>query len=132
MAEKKTVSTIESYSAQLDAEGKKVLEEFRLLMKKIAPNCTEKISYGMPSFDQDGLIVWFAVWKTHYGLYPFAKAIEVFAKDLTKYKTSKGCIQFPAGKPLPKKLITDIVTYRLKENKEKMLQKAAKKKTIKR
>ncbi|MDZ7647298.1 MAG: hypothetical protein U5K54_09005 [Cytophagales bacterium] len=42
-----------------------------------------------------------------------------FKKELSKYETSKGTIQFPFGKALPLKLISDIVKYRVMVNEEK-------------
>lgn len=114
-----TLSTIDDYGSQLDEKGQTALEEFRILMKKIVPQCAEKMSYGMPAFDYKGILVWFAVWKTHYGFYPSAKPIVVFNAQLKNYKTSKGCIQLPMDKPLPKKLITEIVKFRVQENLEK-------------
>lgn len=121
------IDSIDAYSAGLNAEGKAALEEIRMLAAKLIPNCTERMSYGMPGFDSNGIIIWFAVWKSHFGLYPKAKALEVLAPKLKNYKTSKGCIQFPAGQALPLKIITEIIKYRLKEHKEELAAKAAKK-----
>lgn len=125
---KQEILTVNDYSATLDANGKAALEEIRMLASKLIPNCEERMSYGMPGFAGDGIIFWFAVWKSHYGFYPKAKALVVFADKLKPYKTSKGCVQFPADKALPTKLISDLIKYRLKENAE---EKAAKKKTTK-
>jgi len=121
------IDSVDAYSAGLNPEGKAALEQVRLLAAKLIPNCTERMSYGMPGFDSNGIIFWFAVWKTHFGLYPKAKALEVLAPKLKNYKTSKGCVQFPAGQALPIKVISEIIKFRLKEHKEELAAKADKK-----
>ena len=125
------IDSIDAYSSGLNSEGKAAVEQVRLLAAKLIPNCSERMSYGMPSFESNGIIFWFAVWKTHFGLYPKAKALEVLAPKLKNYKTSKGCVQFPSGQALPIKLITEIIKFRLKEHKEELVAKAAKKKASK-
>ena len=125
------IDSIDAYSAGLNFEAKAALEQVRLLAAKLIPNCSERMSYGMPSFDSNGIIFWFGVWKSHFGLYPKSKALEVLAPKLKNYKTSKGCVQFPAGQALPIKIITEIIKYRLKEHNEELTAKAAKKKAAK-
>jgi uncharacterized protein YdhG (YjbR/CyaY superfamily) len=63
--------------------------------------------------------VHFAAYKNHIGFYPTPSGIEAFKKDLAKYKTSKGAIQFLIEEKLPFDLIEKIVKFRVKENKEK-------------
>jgi uncharacterized protein YdhG (YjbR/CyaY superfamily) len=113
-------SNIDEYIAAQEDDRKPVLQQFRKIIKAAAPKAVEVISYGMPAFKQGSVLVYFAAMKEHYGFYPTSKPIEVFKDKLKPYKTSKGAIQFPADGPLPVKLITAIVKYRLKEvtNKE--------------
>lgn len=108
-------STIDEYIAAQSDDRKAALQQFRKIIKAAAPKAEEVISYGMPAFKQDTVLVYFAAMKEHYGFYPTTKPIEIFKDKLKPYKTSKGAIQFPAHKPLPEKLITEIVKYRLKE-----------------
>jgi uncharacterized protein YdhG (YjbR/CyaY superfamily) len=84
-----------------------------------ATTAEEVISYNMPAFKQNGILVWFAGYKNHIGFYPSSTPIKLFKEQLTKYKTSKGAIQFPIDKPLPLALITKIVKFRIKQNSEK-------------
>ena len=123
-------STIDEYIAAQDENKKPVLQQFRKIIKAAAPKAEEVISYGMPAFKQGSVLVYFAAMKEHYGFYPTTKPIEVFKDKLKAYKTSKGAIQFPADNPLPEKLITEIVKYRLKEvgNKEQLMPSAKAKK----
>lgn len=108
-------ATIDEYITAQDNDKKAVLHQFKRIIKSAAPKAEEVISYGMPAFKQGSVLVYFAAMKEHYGFYPTSKPIEVFKDKLKPYKTSKGAIQFPADKPLPEKLITEIVKYRLKE-----------------
>ena len=92
------------------------LQEIRTIVKTHAPLAQEVISYGMPAFKLNGILIWFAVHTKHIGFYPKASAIEVFASELVDYKTSKGAIQFPMNKAFPTELITKIIQFRIKEN----------------
>ncbi|HYJ63890.1 MAG TPA: DUF1801 domain-containing protein [Parafilimonas sp.] len=107
--------TIDEYIAAQEDDRKSVLRQFRKIIKAAAPKAEEVISYGMPAFKQGSVLVYFSAMKEHYGFYPTSKPIEIFKDKLKPYKTSKGAIQFPVDKPIPEKLIIEIVKYRLKE-----------------
>jgi uncharacterized protein YdhG (YjbR/CyaY superfamily) len=96
-----------------------ILSELRTVIQKAAPKATEKISWGMPTFYLNGNLVHFAAHKNHIGFYPAPSAITRFARDLKKYKTSKGAVQFPLTQPLPTNLIVKIVEFRVNENLQK-------------
>ncbi len=112
-------TTIDAYIEAQDENIQPLLYKMRAIIKKAAPNATEVISYSMPAFKLYKILVYFACYKKHIGFYPHAEPIKVFANKLVKYKTSKGAIQFPIDKPLPVKLITEIVKFRVKEDVEK-------------
>ncbi len=111
---------IDEYIARFPKETQKMLEQFRLTVKKAAPQAEEAISYGMPAFKLNGMLVWFAAHTAHIGFYPRASGIEAFKKELSAYKQSKGAVQFPLGDPLPLGLITKIVKFRIAENLERV------------
>jgi len=119
--------TIDEYIAAQPLEKRASLEKIRSIIQKAAPKATEVISYGMPAFKQDGILVYFAAFKNHYGFFPTASPIVIFKKELVTYKTSKGAIQFPTDKPIPIKLIQAIVKLRITQNKEKTAFKTGKK-----
>lgn len=121
------IETIDDYIAAQPLEKRASLEKLRIIIQKAAPKATEVISYGMPAFKQEGILVYFAAFRNHYGFFPTASPIIVFKKELLPYKTSKGAIQFPVEKPLPVKLIQAIVKYRITQNKEKAAIKTGKK-----
>jgi len=95
----------------------------RSIIRKAAPKATEAIKYGMPTFVFHGNLVHFAACKNHVGFYPAPSGILAFQKELVGYSCSKGAIQLPLDRPLPVKLITGIVKFRVAENQEKALKK---------
>lgn len=95
----------------------------RLTIGKAAPDAKETISYSIPAFQQDGILVWFAAFKNHVGFYPGASGIAHFKKELSRFKNAKGSVQFPHDKPLPLALIGRIVRYRVSEQKRKQSKK---------
>ncbi|PJZ53167.1 iron chaperone [Leptospira adleri] len=111
--------TIDEYIACFPKEIQKMLSEMRNLIKKSAPMAKEKISYNMPAFAYNGNLVYFAAFKKHIGFYPTSSATKVFENELAPYKFSKGAIQFPLDKNLPKTLISKIVKFRVEENQSK-------------
>jgi uncharacterized protein YdhG (YjbR/CyaY superfamily) len=108
----------DEYIIVFPKETQKMLEQLRKTRKKAAPDAIEDIGYGMPAFRQNGRLLYYAAFKNHIGLYPMATGIEAFKTELTDYKWAKGSIQFPLHKPLPLKLITLIVKFRVLENLE--------------
>ncbi|MFZ5976981.1 MULTISPECIES: DUF1801 domain-containing protein [Hydrotalea] len=110
---------IDEYHASQSAGIRKVLEQLRQGIKQVAPQATDTISYGMPAFKQNKVLVYYAVHKAHIGFYPTSNPIVHFKKELEKYSTSKGAIQFPIGKPLPMALIKKIVKFRVEEDAKK-------------
>lgn len=109
------IKNIDDYIAAQPIEKRVTLQKLRKIIQKAAPKATEVISYSMPAFKQESILVFFAAFKNHYGFFPTSKPIEFFKKELLPYKTSKGGIQFPIDKPLPSKLIQAIVKLRIRQ-----------------
>jgi uncharacterized protein YdhG (YjbR/CyaY superfamily) len=108
--------TIDEYISAFPPDIQKKLNKMRLTIQKAAPDATEKISYRMPSFTFNGMLVYFAAFKNHIGFYPFTSAIEEFKSELSGFKCSKGTVQFPNDKPIPLQLIARMVKFRVREN----------------
>ncbi len=121
-------NSIYDYILQFPPDIQEVLTELRRVIKEAAPEAKEKISWGMPTFVLEGNLVHFAAYKKHIGFYPGDSGIEAFKKDIEKYKSSKGAVQFPIGEPMPYELISRIVKYRAVENKKLAEDKLKKKK----
>jgi uncharacterized protein YdhG (YjbR/CyaY superfamily) len=110
---------IDRYIAEFPNHIQEKMEELRAIIKKTAPKTEEVISYKMPAFKQNGILVYFAGYKTHVGFYPTGSGIEAFKDEFGEYKWSKGAVQFPLDEPLPKKLIERIVKFRMKDDAER-------------
>ncbi|TPG34006.1 iron chaperone [Flavobacterium pectinovorum] len=117
--ETKKPENIDEYIGAFPNDVQEILEKIRMTIQKAAPNAKEKISYSMPAFEQNGIVVYFAAFKNHIGLYALPSGHEAFAAELSKYKSGKGSVQFPLNEPMPFELITKIVKFRVKENLEK-------------
>jgi uncharacterized protein YdhG (YjbR/CyaY superfamily) len=113
------VTNVDDYISGFPKDTQALLKQLRTVIKKAVPDAEELISYQMPAYKYFGVLVYFAGYKKHIGFYPTALGIERFKKELSPYKGAKGSVQFPLDKPLPLELITRIVTFRAKENKEK-------------
>ena len=110
---------IDRYIAGFPENIQMKLDEIRAIIRKAAPDAEEVISYKMPAYKQNGILVYFAGYAKHIGFYPTSSPIKVFEKDLAKYTWSKGAVQFPLDKKLPAALITKMVKYRIAETNAK-------------
>jgi uncharacterized protein YdhG (YjbR/CyaY superfamily) len=110
--------SVDEYLSYYPEEVQNKLESLRSAIKKAAPKAIETISYNIPAYKQASVLVYFAAYKNHIGFYPTSSGVREFKDQLTKYKVSKGAIQFPIDKPLPLGLIAKIVKFRAKEDSE--------------
>lgn len=108
--------TITEYINAAPKEARAKLREMRSCIRKAAPGATESIKWGMPAFSYQRILVMFAAFKNHIGFFPTPSAVKAFEKNLSKYKSGKGSIQFPMEKPLPLSLIRKIAEFRVRES----------------
>lgn len=111
--------TVDAYISAFPAKIQKLLKQMRAAIKKAAPQAEELISYNMPAYKQNGMLVYFAAFEHHIGFYPTASGIQQFKKEIADFKNSKGAVQFPLEEPLPLGLIAKIVKFRVSENNAK-------------
>jgi len=105
---------VEKYIENFPEEVQQRLTKMREIIKELAPEASERICMGIPTYDLHGKwLVHFAGFRKHIGFYPQPEGITAFKEKLTQYKTSKGTIQLPLNKPLPEELIREIVNYRV-------------------
>jgi uncharacterized protein YdhG (YjbR/CyaY superfamily) len=117
--DKKQSKTIDEYIKSFPPDVQDILQKIRQTIRTAAPGAEETISYQIPAFKQNGVLVYFAAFKEHIGFFPTSSGINAFKKELAPYKTSKGTVQFPIEKPIPYDLVKKIVMFRVKENLEK-------------
>jgi uncharacterized protein YdhG (YjbR/CyaY superfamily) len=116
---KTNFTSIDEYIATFPNKTQKILKELRATIKAAAPNAEEKISYQMPTFFLNGNLIHFAAFKNHIGIYPAPSGVEAFKKEISRYQGAKGSIRLPINEPMPLKLITRIVKFRVAENLQK-------------
>jgi len=121
----KKFKNIDNYIADFPEDVQIILEKVRATVQQAAPKAKETIKYGMPTFVLNGNLVHFAAFKNHIGFYPAPTGIDAFIKELEVFRTGKGTIQFPIGKPIPFNLITKVVKFRVEENFKKAKRKPA-------
>ena len=122
-------ASVDEYIGTFPKDIQKILEEVRRTIKAAAPDAREKISYQIAAFELNGKnLIHFAGWKNHISMYPIPSGSDAFNKKVSKYAAGKGTLQFPLDKPLPLKLITEIVTLRIENNLAKAEIKSGKKK----
>ncbi len=116
----KVAKTPDEYLARLPEPARSTLQHVRKVIWSVVPKeTTEVISYRIPMFKFNGMLVGYAAFKNHCSLFPTGSGVlDQFEKDLRGYRTSKGTIQFPPDKALPDALIKKIVKARVAENKE--------------
>jgi uncharacterized protein YdhG (YjbR/CyaY superfamily) len=112
--------TVDGYFALIPGPARTRLGELRTIIRAAAPKgAVECIHYLMPSIEYKGAVVCYAAFKNHLSLFPMnAQLTTDLGKEAGEYRTSKGTLQFPLDKPLPKALITKIVKMRAAQNKE--------------
>ncbi|MDR0486316.1 MAG: DUF1801 domain-containing protein [Elusimicrobiota bacterium] len=127
---KRQIKTIDEYIETFEPKIQKTLKEIRKFIKKEAPQASEKISFGLPSFYLNGNLLHFAAFKNHYGFFPSPSGIYAFEKELIPYRAGKGSLHFPLDQPIPWAIIKKITQFRVKENLDKAQKKKNENKTI--
>ena len=113
---KKAPESIDEYIGTFPKEIRSKLESIRKAVKEEAPDAKEVISYGMPAFKLNRVLVYFAAQQKHIGFYPTASGISAFEEELSQFKHSKGAVQFPIDEPVPLELVRKVVRFRVKED----------------
>ena len=107
---------IDAYIASCPKDVRPVLEVVRRLVHEEEPAAAETISYQMPAFKVEGrILIYFAAWKRHIGVYPPLSESAPFSKQFARYQGPKGNLQFSLDEPLPIALLRKIVRFRAKE-----------------
>ena len=112
-------TTIAEYIGSAPKEARKNLRALYATLRKAVPRATEAVKWGYPVFEEKRILFAFGAFKTHLNFMPTPSVLKAFRKELAPYKTGKGSIQFPHGKPLPKALIRKIAARRVQELRER-------------
>jgi uncharacterized protein YdhG (YjbR/CyaY superfamily) len=112
--------TIDEYLEALAPDKQAALEKLRKTIRAAAPEAEACISYQIPAFRQNGMLVGFAASASHCSFFPFnSTTVAAHKGELKDYETSKGAIHFQPEKPLPAALVRKLVKERLEENSQR-------------
>jgi uncharacterized protein YdhG (YjbR/CyaY superfamily) len=111
-----TPKSIDEYIALFSPEVQAILERVRSTIRSAAPEAQEIISYRIPAFTLNGVLVYFAAFKEHIGFYPPVRGNARLEKAISPYAGEKGNLRFPFDRPIPYRLIERIVKHRVKQN----------------
>jgi len=112
--------SVTEYIAGFPPDVQSKLEQIRVTIRMAAPKAEEMISYNMPLYKWNGMLVSFAAWKNHIALYPTPVATGELKKKLISFEGAKSTLRFPIEKPIPLGLIVEVVKLRMKENLKKL------------
>jgi uncharacterized protein YdhG (YjbR/CyaY superfamily) len=112
----KQFETIDGYIAGSPPKARAILRKIRATVRKTAPGAEEVISYRMPAFKQNGILIYFAAFKEHIGIFPPVRGDARLEKALARYAGPKGNLKLPLAEPIPYDLIGRIVALRVKQN----------------
>ena len=107
--------SVDEYISGFPEDIQTVLQELRRVIKSAAPAAEEVISYRMPAYRLNGVVVYFAAFKDHISLFPTTSGIAAFSNKLKDFDCSRGTIRFAADSELPWGLISEIVSFRVEE-----------------
>jgi uncharacterized protein YdhG (YjbR/CyaY superfamily) len=115
-----TPSAVDAYIEGCAPDVRKILQRIRRTIRRAAPGARETISYRMPTFMLNGVIVHFAAFKEHIGLFPPVKGNGTLEKAVARYAGPKGNLRFPLDQPIPYALIDRIARFRVKQNRARI------------
>ncbi len=107
--------TIDEYIDQFSPEVQSILRDIRATIARAAPGAIETISYRIPAFTLNGMLIYFAAFKNHIGLYPPVKGDAALNRAIARYRGEKGNLRLPLGESIPHDLIARIVKARIVE-----------------
>ena len=108
-------ASVDEYIAAFPADVQSVLQAVRSTVRAAAPDAEERISYRMPAVFRHGVVVYYAAFTRHLGLFPPVDDPAVRAR-VAPYAGPKGNLQFPYDQPIPHALIAAVVKARLEAN----------------
>lgn len=114
------MTVIDDYLKDIKPSQRAELQRIRNIVKQLVPMAEETISYGVPTFKYHGqLLLHVAAFKGHMSVFPGPEEVEAVKERLSKFKISKGTIQFTESDPIPEDIIKKFVTDRLDSIKKK-------------
>lgn len=113
------LKTVDEYIAGAPEPAQEKLQQMRAIIKELAPEAEEVLSYGMPYYRLNGRFLYLGYFKDHVSLFAMPSAVKKFAKEIEPYHRSKATVGFALDKPLPLDLIKKIIAFRVEEQRAK-------------
>ncbi|HEV7157586.1 MAG TPA: DUF1801 domain-containing protein [Caulobacteraceae bacterium] len=110
---------IDGYISAAPTAFQPILQRIREIVRRAAPEAAEIISYRMPAFRGRGIILYFAAFRDHIGLYPPVHGDARLEEDLARYRGPKGNLRFPVNEPMPYALIKRVAELRARQDRTK-------------
>lgn len=107
---------VDQYIAGFPPKVRARLQQVRRAIRANAPKAAEVISYRIPAYRQHGMLVYFAGFKNHIGLFPPVRGDARLGKALARYAGPKGNLRFPHDVPLPLGLVARIVRFKVRQD----------------
>ena len=112
---KRAPASVSAYIAASAPPARSILKKIRQVARKAAPDAEEVISYRMPALKQGKILIYFAAFKSHIGLFPPVRGDAAIERALKRYRGPKGNLRFPIAEPIPYALIGRIVRLRVRQ-----------------
>ena len=98
----------------LSDDDRAALERLRAIIRETAPDCTERVSYGIPIFRLARDLVGLSAQKNHCSLHSMSPPLmKDMAQELEGFQVSGATIHFTPEQPLPRELVEQIVRQRM-------------------
>jgi uncharacterized protein YdhG (YjbR/CyaY superfamily) len=108
--------TVDEYIARFPPDVQVILQRLRRTIRRAVPRAQETISYQIPAFKLRGIVVYFAAFQHHIGLYPPIRGDTALVRAAAPYANEKGNLRFPLDRPIPYPLIAKIARFRARQN----------------
>ena len=107
---------VDEYISTFSPDVQAILQKIREVVRNAAPDAQEVISYRMPAFKLKGVLVYFAAFRNHIGLYPPISGEARLERAVARYAGETGNLRFPLDEPIPYDLIERITKLRVQQN----------------
>lgn len=115
--------TVDQYLDALSSAQRESLQRLRSKIQLLLPQAEEIISYGMPAFKQNGILVYYAAFTHHMSLFVMPKVLDQVRPMLGDRSTTKSAIHFTEDNPIPYTIVAQCIALRLAEIEAKLMAK---------
>jgi uncharacterized protein YdhG (YjbR/CyaY superfamily) len=108
--------SVEAYIQSAPVAVRPILRKVRAVVRKNAPHAREIISYRIPALKQNGILVYYAAFKEHIGVFPPIRADARLERAFAKFRGPKGNLRFSLDEPIPYALLGRAVRLRARQD----------------